>query len=100
MHKYFSDEEENMKLVVSMNIKSSIGGKKEISSAKKTQIPVKIKQNQENVPKKTKKKSESPPGFKSLQSALNSLNLSEMTEQLEMTKVQFNNNAVIMLKTA
>lgn len=82
-----------------MNVKSSIGAKKETVSTKKTLIPVKIKAQPENV-QKTKKKSESPPGFKSLQAALNSLSLTEMNDQLEAAKIQFNNNDVIMLKTA
>lgn len=80
-----------------MSIKSSMGIKKDVTSAKKTQIPVKIKAQPE---KPIKKKSESPPGFKTLQAALASLNLKEMTDELERTKIQFNNNDVIMLKSA
>lgn len=71
---------------------------------KKTQIPVKVKNKNATEPKavpKPKKKSESPPGirFKSLPAALNSLDLVELENLLETTKLQFNND-VIQLKTA
>jgi hypothetical protein len=71
--------------------------KENVIPKKKTQIPVKIKQPAEpKVPKV--KKSESPPGFKTLAAAINSLDLNELKNLLEATKLQFNND-VIMLKT-
>lgn len=62
---------------------------------KKTQIPVKAKPQMEV--KAQKKKSESPSGFRSLQAALNSLDLNDFRD--EITKLQINND-VIILKTA
>lgn len=88
--------------------KKSIGiQKKDIAVGKKTQIPVKVKPTAEQkiqprVQQKSKKKSESPsgaPAFKSLQSALSALNLDELRNLLEATRLQFNND-VILLKTA
>lgn len=70
---------------------------------KKTQIPVKIKSqvtaNQKNV--RNVKKTESPArlSYKSLQGALNSLNVNELQDLLDATWIQFKND-VIMLKTA
>lgn len=69
---------------------------------KKTQIPVKVKpQVDQKIVQKVKKKSESPSGlsYKNLQAALNALDLDELQNLLEATKLQFN-NPVIILKTA
>lgn len=98
------DDAENMKLIISVAIeKSKFNGsvnKENVLPKKKTQIPIKIKQPQsEQKILKVKKKSESPPGFKSLQVGLSSLDLSEFRNLLEATKLQFNND-VINLKTA
>lgn len=92
------DEEEELKLIMSM--KHANVNRKE--APKKTQIPVKVKNATElKAAPKPKKKSESPPGvrFKSLPAALNSLDLVELANLLEATKLQFNND-VIQLKTA
>ena len=69
---------------------------------KKTQIPVKVKPQIEskNV-QKEKKKTESPStgsAFKSLQSALNSLDINDLNNLLDATWVQFKND-MIMLRT-
>lgn len=92
-----------MKLIMSLQINAVNGGsKKENIAPKKTQIPVKIKNQQDPKVQKPKKTSESPPPkatFKTLQAALNSLDIAELRDLLEATRLQFNND-VIMLKTA
>lgn len=89
-----------MKLIISGMERPKANGttnKENIVPKKKTLIPVKIKAD----PKvqQVKKKSESPAGFKSLQFALNQLNLTELRDQLASARLQFNND-VINLKTA
>lgn len=90
-----------MKLIISLTMKTSNGGKKEIVAPKKTQIPVKIKGQPEQKPQKPRKKPEVPTAFtfKTLQAALHSLNIAELRNLLDATFIQFKND-VIMLKTA
>lgn len=88
--------------MASIRTKSNGTVKKDNAPVKKTQIPVKIKaQVDQKIVQKAKKKSESPSGltFKSLQLALNSIDLVELQNLLDATMLQFNNH-VIILKTA
>lgn len=98
--KFFLDQEDNMKLMYSLTFDKSkltaSTNKENVVPKKKTQIPVKIKPE----PKIQKsKKSESPPGFRSLRAAIDSLYFIEFRDLIEATKLQFNND-VILLKTA
>lgn len=102
--KISEEEDENLKLLASsLSKKSNNISKKDVTAVKKTQIPVKVKPpTEQKIQQKAKKKSESPSGaptFKSLQAAFNALDLEELRNLLEATRLQFNNN-VIMLKTA
>ncbi|CRK93980.1 CLUMA_CG007506, isoform A [Clunio marinus] len=94
----------NLMQTFNRNVNKIKLNEKEANLKKKTQIPVKIKQQVEK--KKIMKRSDNiektnplPTVYHSLSSALKSLNLSEFRDHLEATKLQFNNN-VILLKTA
>lgn len=86
-----------MKLIISLGMeRKRPNGKESVTIKKKTQIPVKIKPAKSE-PQRVRK-SESPPGFKNLQAALNALDLNEFRSLLEACKLQFNND-LINLKT-
>jgi TMEM214, C-terminal, caspase 4 activator len=78
---------------------------KKAETVKKTQIPVVKHKPREFVEnsQKNKKKAESPSNapstYKNLPAALASVDIQELQDLLEATKVQFNNHDVIMLKT-
>lgn len=92
-------------MLIRSMLPKTASGEKKTESVKKTQIPVVRHKPREFVenPQKPKKKTESPsnvpPTHKSLQAALASVDVRELQDLLEVTKVQFNNHDVIMLKT-